>query len=84
MSGRCRACNAKLNEFEMTRKEAETGRYVDLCNRCFKVADYEEIPVLGRTDLGDMEDDDYPPNEDDFVALDNYPFIHRNPEDDDS
>lgn len=60
MSGRCRACNVKLNKQEMTRKEAETGRYVDLCNHCFRASDYEEIPVITNGDVDEVDDDDQP------------------------
>lgn len=33
--GRCLSCNEKLNDFEMTRKYKESGKFVDLCNSCF-------------------------------------------------
>lgn len=32
---RCIACNKALTEFESTRKSAETGEFIDLCNYCY-------------------------------------------------
>ena len=31
---RCRACNEILSDFELTRKDKETGDFLDLCNDC--------------------------------------------------
>lgn len=33
---RCLACNKELTEFEATRKSAQTGEFVDLCNECYR------------------------------------------------
>lgn len=33
---RCRACDAVLTDYELTRKSAQTGEFLDLCNLCFK------------------------------------------------
>lgn len=57
---RCVCCNANLSDFEATRKDATTRRYLDLCNRC-----YREVGspfALVRNDLAhtidnDLEDD---------------------------
>ena len=48
---RCRACNDELTDFEATRKEANTGYFVDLCNYCFTRADYTSIPVIEHEEL---------------------------------
>ncbi len=33
---RCKACNLQfLNDHELGRKEAETGEFLDLCNKCY-------------------------------------------------
>ena len=56
---RCCACNKNLNDFESTLKHADTGEYLDMCNKCLS---FTGIPVAGRNDLEpseqiDMEDD---------------------------
>lgn len=33
---RCRACDAVLTDYELTRKSAQTGEFLDLCNPCFQ------------------------------------------------
>ena len=33
---RCLACNKELTEFESTRKSAQTGEFIDLCNDCYR------------------------------------------------
>ena len=56
---RCACCNSNLSDFEATRKHAETGVYVDLCNECFHVVSQDcDYPVLERTDLHTAMDDD--------------------------
>lgn len=54
MSGRCKACDCVLSDFELTRKIKSdiTGKkeYVELCNTCFFLPDTEEL-VYERTDL---------------------------------
>lgn len=47
---RCKACDTKLSEFELTRKYANTQEYVDLCNHCFKTIEHE-VAVEERQDL---------------------------------
>ena len=42
---RCVACNAVLTDFEATRKSANTGEYIDLCNKCFNTI-REEVAVI--------------------------------------
>ena len=50
MSGRCLSCNCKMNDFEMTRKYAESGKYVDLCSKCLgTIHNFPE--VVERQDL---------------------------------
>lgn len=55
MSGRCKACDKKMNEFEMTRKFVGSGTYVDLCNHCFSYIK-GEVDVVERPDLKEYED----------------------------
>ena len=33
---RCISCNRNLNNMEATRRHAETGEFLDLCDRCLK------------------------------------------------
>lgn len=54
---RCQACNKNLNDYESTRKNAETGEYVDLCNHCFRDIE-SEVVVIERHDLNTDEDED--------------------------
>lgn len=59
---KCYCCNKTLSNFEATRKDTETGVYLDLCNECFHVSGVSNlVHVTERNDLGyaeDMEDDD--------------------------
>lgn len=69
---RCTCCDRNLNDFESTRKHAETGEYLDICNRCLSSMD-NEIPVQVRGDLSPFEyidqEDDY---EDDLTNLEGW------------
>jgi hypothetical protein len=47
---RCIACNAVLTDFEATRKGANTGDYIDMCERCFSTIK-DDIDVIERKDL---------------------------------
>jgi len=49
---RCTCCNKNLNDFESTRKHAETGDYLDTCNKCIAFMD---IPTITRADLEPTE-----------------------------
>lgn len=46
---RCLACNKELTEFESTRKSAQTGEFIDLCNDCYR-------PI--KDDIRSIENDD--------------------------
>lgn len=53
MCGRCLACDAKLNEFEMRRKyknykeiENPEERYVGLCDVCFFGGELDELDII--------------------------------------
>lgn len=50
MSGRCAACDAIMNDFEMTRKSATTGEYIDLCSKCLDPI-IDEFVLIEREDL---------------------------------
>lgn len=49
---RCYSCNNWLNDFESTRKSAETGDYLDICNKCSKGL---ELSTIDRKDLPGRE-----------------------------
>ena len=36
MSGRCKACDSRMTDRDMSRKSPHTGKYYELCNKCFK------------------------------------------------
>jgi hypothetical protein len=58
---RCLSCNKNLSDFESTRKSANTGEYLDLCNTCFSEIQYD-VDTIVRDDLKDnesLEEDDY-------------------------
>jgi hypothetical protein len=64
---RCVACNKNLSDFESTRKDATTGKYLDMCSRCFSdIA--SDFLVVERTDLVDTEVSDW---DDEPVDTDN-------------
>jgi len=72
---RCVCCDKNLNDFESTRKHAETGSYLDMCNACLRAVD-ADIPVVVRQDLEPMEfidhEDDFYPDEDTFTLEEGY------------
>lgn len=52
---RCLSCDAKLTDYESTRKYASSGEFVDLCNHCFSsVSEY--LHTIDRADLEHDED----------------------------
>lgn len=68
MSGRCCACNTKLNAFELTRKYAGSEEYVGLCNDCFySIPDFPL--VIERSDLASNESH-LPDDVDDVTEID--------------
>lgn len=68
---RCQCCSRNLNDFESTRKHADTGEYLDICNRCIKGLG---IKTSDRPDLNPEEQapEDYDFLEDDFLELINF------------
>lgn len=50
---RCVICDVLLSDFEATRKHADTGDYLDTCNKCLS---YTKIPTIDNYDLADNED----------------------------
>jgi hypothetical protein len=58
MSGRCICCNKILNPFEMTRKAASTGEYLQMCNKCYSSIS-DDLLSVERYDLYDGNEDDY-------------------------
>ena len=59
---RCLSCNKILSDFESTRKSANTGEYLDLCNSCFSDIQYD-VDAIVREDLREDEVVD----EEDFI-----------------
>lgn len=54
---KCLSCDVILTPYEATRRYKSTGEPLDLCNSCFKPIS-DQVPVIVRTDLIDMPDDD--------------------------
>jgi hypothetical protein len=51
---RCYCCNNNLTDFESTRRSAETGDFLEMCNRCVKgmgIATVDRIDLAGTTPL---------------------------------
>ena len=47
---RCRSCDRVMNDFEMTRRYAESLEFVDLCNKCISTIP-NFPPTVDREDL---------------------------------
>jgi hypothetical protein len=47
---RCLACNIELTDYEATRKD-QHDEFIDLCNSCYKAAEYDDKEVSVRLDL---------------------------------
>lgn len=62
---RCLSCNAALTDFESTRKSANTGQFIDLCNHCFYTVS-EDILTIDRDDLATDEETEETGTEDLF------------------
>jgi hypothetical protein len=44
---RCKACNVALDDIESTRKDKQTGEYLDLCGKCLYGYEDEETVDTG-------------------------------------
>ena len=51
----CIACDCNLSDFESTRKNANTGEYLDMCNHCFDEISSNFV-VIEREDLKTSEE----------------------------
>ena len=57
MSGRCRACDSILEEWEMKAIDPLTGKYTELCDCCITTAEESEINWIG-VDLNTLSIED--------------------------
>jgi len=73
---RCVACNKNLNDYESTRKHAETGEYIDMCNTCFyEIAN--DVLVVERPDLeSEPSPDDWDEDRTDIVGANGNDGLH--------
>lgn len=58
---RCVTCNKLLNDYESTRKVANTGQYLDMCQDCFATLDIPPATIdrkdlLHEADVIDVEE----------------------------
>ena len=53
---RCRACDKRLNDFEMTRKSVTYEDYLDLCNDCYQHIK-PDVKAIERYDLMKIDDE---------------------------
>ena len=61
----CIACDKLLNDYEATRKDANTEIYIDMCNKCFSYVS-KEIPSIDRPDLDTTIESEYEAEGPDF------------------
>lgn len=57
---KCRVCDVLLSDFESTRKNAETGEFLDMCNYCFSyvkrsIETTERIDLLTEGDHAELD-----------------------------
>lgn len=58
MAGRCKSCNAILEEWEMKTVDPLTGTYTELCDECVKDDLFEDNPWYSPVDeLDDLYGD---------------------------
>lgn len=76
----CSCCDRLLTDYEATRKDAHTFKFIDLCKNCFEdVKPF--VSVIDRKDLITEQDLDEPDIEDDLDTevsledLDSYIYI---------
>jgi hypothetical protein len=50
----CCCCDKLLNDYESTRKNAETGEYLDMCNKCYGTI-ANDLKSDNRSDLDEFE-----------------------------
>lgn len=58
---RCVICNKALSDYESTRKVANTGEYLDMCQDCYGVLDIppaviDRKDLLHEADIVDLDD----------------------------
>lgn len=63
---RCYCCDALLSDFEATRRSANTGEFLDMCNDCYFTV-RNDVDVVERTDL--RHNEDISEDEDDESAI---------------
>lgn len=69
---RCVCCNARLTDYEATRRHALTKEFLDMCSECFGAVNAEaHIPYKDRPDLwGEYDsDEDFDEGLDSFEEL---------------
>ena len=59
---RCEACNKLLTDYEATRKDAHTFKFIDLCKTCFEdikpfVSVIDRKDLITEQDLDTIDDD---------------------------
>jgi hypothetical protein len=59
---RCLSCNVALTDSEATRKFRESEEFVDLCNHCFHLSDFDDDTII-HSNLDDSSDEEENYNE---------------------
>jgi len=44
---RCKACDKFLEDWELTRKDRETGDFLDLCTKCYNISEADLLDQDG-------------------------------------
>jgi hypothetical protein len=56
---RCICCNARLSNYEATRRHKITREFLDLCSPCYGViAETSSIPYVDRPELLEIDDEE--------------------------
>jgi len=53
---RCIACDKILNDFELTKKYASSGQFIDMCNRCSAFLSDDHVLVEGNVSYASIAD----------------------------
>lgn len=56
---KCKACDIGfLNDYELSRKDADTGDFIDLCGRCYSISNEASHSYTVDVDAGDLDIND--------------------------
>ena len=72
---RCVACNKNLSDYETTRKNVNTGEYLDMCNECYnEIAN--DLLVIERPDLANVDMEEWDEERIDIIGPNGNDGLH--------